>query len=53
MKTIRVTLEYEVPNSATLTEEKGRVHAAARGFISFKHGDPVKLTKIEFVKAKP
>lgn len=49
-KTVRVTIEYEVSNSATLTAEKARVVDAARVFIASKAGDPVRLVSASFVK---
>jgi hypothetical protein len=52
-KRVRVTIEYDVPNSATLVTEQPRIQDVARTFIAHSYGEYAKVVAIEFTnKAK-
>lgn len=52
-KRVRLTIEYDVPNSATLLTEKLRIQDVTRGFIAYQYGDYAKIVGIAFTKEKP
>jgi hypothetical protein len=49
-KTFRVIIDFEVPNSATIAEERARIVDVARGFISHKIGKPVEVVSVTVTK---